>query len=78
MVGCESKNGHQRDMCQEENGIRAQNLLTFLSLKVYIIGDLHDHSIRKRIFTWTMNKIFIGAPKIIRARFRFTNRLKII
>ena len=66
MDGCESKNGHQRDMCQEENGLRAQNFLTFLILIANIIGGLYDHSIRTRIFTWTMNKIFIAAPKIIR------------
>lgn len=44
----------------------AQNLLTFLSLIVNIIGDLYDHSKRKRIFTWTINKLFIGAPEIIK------------
>ena len=38
MVRCRSKNGHQKDICSKEIGLRAQNLLPILNLEVNIIG----------------------------------------
>ena len=38
MVSCESKDGHQKDMCWKEIGLLAQNLLAILDAIVNIIG----------------------------------------
>ena len=35
-------------------------------VNILILEDLHDHFMSTRIFTLIMNKIFIGAPKIVR------------
>ena len=56
-------------MCSNEIGIHAYNLLTIQSSIVYLIGggvpgDLYDHIMRIRIFTWIMNKIFISSQEI--------------
>jgi len=52
VVRCESKNGHQKDMCVREIGVCDYNLLTILDSIINMIeGDLHDHSMNKRIFT---------------------------
>ena len=64
MVGCESKNGHQKDIF--ENRLDYVFKLTILDPIVNIIGGLYDHSTNQRIFTLTMNRIFIPAPKIMR------------
>ena len=56
----------------KEIGLYAQNLLIILDSIVnnsyfYFGGeDLHDHLMRKRIFTLIMDKIFKRGPKIIR------------
>ena len=36
MVGSESKNGHQNDMCSEKNGLCVENLLTSLDIIINI------------------------------------------
>ena len=41
MVRCGSKNGHQKDMCLKEIGLRAQNMLTILGSIVNIIGGTY-------------------------------------
>ena len=38
MVGCGSKNGHQKDMFLEAIGLRVENLLTILGSIVNIMG----------------------------------------
>jgi hypothetical protein len=38
MVGCASKNGHQKEMCQTKIGLHAQNLFTILDA----IGSQHN------------------------------------
>ena len=58
VVKCGCKNRHQQDMF--EIGLQAQNMLTVLHSTVNIIGgNLYDHLMPTRIFTSTMNKIFI-------------------
>jgi hypothetical protein len=58
---CESKNGHQKDVCFKKNGLHVLILLIVLSSIIDIIGvgDLCDPSMNSRIFTLMMNKIFI-------------------
>ena len=60
VVRCESKNGHQKDTCLEEIGLRAQSMSTILSSIVNIFKRACmtiDHLISKRIFTVVVNKI---------------------
>ena len=38
MVRCGSKNGHQKDMCFKEIGLRAENILIILASIVNIIA----------------------------------------
>ena len=52
MVRCRSKNEHQKNICLEEIGLRAQNMLTILGLIFNMEedhggGDLYDHLMRK-------------------------------
>ena len=41
MVGCESKNGHQKDMCWKEIGLYDHNLLNVLHVIFNIIGETY-------------------------------------
>jgi hypothetical protein len=67
MVGYGFKNGHHKDMCWKEIGLRAKNLLTILEATFNISGkNLYDHSMSTGIFTLTMNESFIRAPKMMR------------
>jgi hypothetical protein len=64
-------------------GLHAQNMNTILGSIVNVIGvDLYDHLMSTRIFTLIMNKIFRGAPKIMRKglqpHFGFANYLILI
>jgi hypothetical protein len=61
VVKCGSKNGHQKDMClKETERVHAQNLMLNLGSSINIDWkDLHDRSMRKRMFTLIMNKISI-------------------
>ena len=59
-----SKNKCKKDMCLNEIGLRAQNMITSLGSIVNIFGregggDLYDHLVSTRIFTLIMDKIFI-------------------
>ena len=38
MVGCESKNGHQNDVCRKEIGLPTQNSVTILDIMINMIG----------------------------------------
>ena len=68
VVRSRSKNEPEKgDMCLKEIGLWAQNWLTTLgSNSQQNWGDLYDHVMNSRIFTLTMNKIFIWAPRIMR------------
>jgi hypothetical protein len=61
VVKCGSKKEHQQDMCLiETERVHAHNLMFILGSPINIDwGDLDDHSIRKRMFTLIMNRIFI-------------------
>ena len=45
MVGCESKERNQNDMCSKETGLSVQMMLTILGFIVNMIGavDLYVH-----------------------------------
>ena len=72
MIWCGLKNGHHKDFYLEEIvGVCVQNLITFLSAIVSVIGrgrrvDLYDHLMSTRIFTLIMNMMFLRALKIKR------------
>ena len=65
---CECKNKYQKKMRWEEVGLHAQNLLTILNaiVSIWSVGTYKDHEITQRIFTLTMNKIFMQPPKFTR------------
>ena len=69
--------------CLKESELHAQNMIIILGSIVNIMGDLYDHLMSMRIFTLMMNKIFIGAPKVMRKkwlqpRLEFANHLALI
>ena len=64
MVRCGSKNEHLKDMCLQDTGIHAQNILTILGSIINMIGGpLYEllYMIEGPIY-----KIFIRAPKTMR------------
>ena len=51
VVRCGSKHGHHKNMCLENTGLNAQDLLTILASIVNIIGrPTYDHLTTPRIF----------------------------
>ena len=67
VVWCGSKNEYQNyNVCLQEIGLRAQNVITILSSIVSMIKeDLYNHFVSLRIFILIMNKIIIRTPKLI-------------
>ena len=60
VVTCDSKNGYQRDMCSKEIGLRAQNMMIILDLKIKpVLGYLDGVLMSTKTFTSMINKIFI-------------------
>lgn len=68
MVRCGSKNLHQKEMYLKEIRWHAQNMLTILASKVYMIEwALNDHLMNTTIFALITNKIiFIQTPEIMK------------
>lgn len=69
MVGCESKNKHQKYMYQKETTLLcAQYLSPILDtlFSQHNQGDVYDYLSTHRIFALAMNKVFIRAPIIMR------------
>ena len=44
-VGCSSKNGYQKDICLQEIGLYAQNVITILSSIINIIRSEGDFNV---------------------------------
>ena len=86
VLKCGSKNGHQKDLClKETEQVHAQNLMLILGSTINIDwGDLHDRSMRKRMFTLIVNEVFIHITsntlwrKWIWKWFQFANHLALI
>ena len=67
VVRCGLKNAHQNDICLQDIGLCAENMVTILPSIVNIIEeDLYDHLTIARIFALTMSKIIIQALKTMR------------
>ena len=65
MIRRDSKNKHQKNMCSKEIGLRAQNIVTVLSLIVNTTEkNLYNHLISTRRFTLIMNKNIHMSSKI--------------
>ena len=59
MVWCGSKKEYQKDMCSNEIGLHAQNMITIMDSTVNIIGwDRYDHLMYTGIFSSIMNNMF--------------------
>jgi hypothetical protein len=77
------KNGYQKDMCLNEIGLSVQKMLSILGSIINIIGGkLCDHLMSLRIFTLTMNKIFMRVSKLtgkwLRTQSGINNHLMLI
>lgn len=64
MVGYESKNTHQINMCCNDVGLHDRDMLTILDGIVNIIRKIFV--ITQRIVNLTMSRIYICTPKIMR------------
>ena len=76
MVRCGSRNGHPKDCVLKRNQTICSKFANHLRLK----GDPYDRSMSTKIFTLTVNLIFLRAPKFLtckwlRAQFGFVNHL---
>ena len=59
LVRCDFK--HWKDVCLEEIGLCAQNMITILDPIVNLYGgDLYEHLMSIGIFTLIMNKVFLS------------------
>ena len=60
VVRCDSKSIYQKDICLQEIGLHAQNMIIVLgSIFDRLCKGLHDHLTSERIFNLIMNRIFI-------------------
>ena len=66
VVSCGCKNALKKDLCWREIGLCAENVNHSRLNSQDNWGDLYDYLMSTRIFTLTMSKIFIWAPKVIR------------
>ena len=76
VVRCGSRNGHPKDCVLKRNQTICSKFANHLRLK----GDPYDRSMSTKIFTLTVNLIFLRAPKFLtckwlRAQFGFVNHL---
>jgi hypothetical protein len=58
-VWCGSKNGYQKDLCLQEIGVHAQNMIVNLgSIANHDWGDLYDHLMSTNIFNFILDLRF--------------------